>query len=98
KKIPVGFSPELETQIKKLKKILFQSLYQDKDIMRKMFAGKQAIIGLFNALMEEPKMLPLYFYNQLELRNKHRVVSDYIASLSDRYAMKLYNELYGREG
>jgi len=96
--IPVGFSPELETQVKKLKKILFQNLYQDKDIMRKMFAGKQAIIGLFNALMEEPKMLPLYFYNQLQLRNKHRVVSDYIASLSDRYAMKLYNELYGREG
>ena len=48
--------------------------------------------------MEEPKMLPPYFYNQLEVRNQHRVVSDYIASLSDRYAMKLYNELYGREG
>lgn len=96
--IPVGFSPELETQIKKLKKILFQNLYQDKDIMRKMFAGKQAIIGLFTALMEEPKMLPPYYYNQLVLRNQHRIVSDYIASLSDRYAMKLYNELYGREG
>ncbi len=96
--IPIGFSPELETQIKKLKKILFQKLYQHKDIVRKMFAGKQAIIGLFNALMEEPKMLPPYFYHQLTLRNQHRVVSDYIASLSDRYAMKLYNELYGREG
>ncbi|MDP3587354.1 MAG: deoxyguanosinetriphosphate triphosphohydrolase [Sulfuricurvum sp.] len=96
--IQIGFSAELETQIKKLKKILFQSLYQHKDIMRKMFAGKQAIIGLFNALMEEPKMLPPYYLNQLNLRNKHRVISDYIASLSDRYAMKLYNELYGREG
>ena len=96
--IQIGFSSELETQIKKLKKILFQSLYQHKDIMRKMFAGKQAIIGLFNALMEEPKMLPPYYLNQLSLRNKHRVISDYIASLSDRYAMKLYNELYGREG
>ncbi len=96
--IPVGFSPELETQIKKLKKILFQTMYQHKDIVRKMFSGKQAIIGLFNALMEEPKMLPPYFYNQLEVRNQHRIVSDYIASLSDRYAMKLYNELYGREG
>ena len=30
--------------------------------------------------------------------NRHRVISDYIASMSDRYAMKLYNELYGREG
>lgn len=96
--IPIGFSPELETQIKKLKKILFQELYQHKHIARKMFAGKQAIIGVFNALMEDPKMLPRYYIAQLNTRNKHRVVSDYIASMSDRYAMKLYNELYGREG
>lgn len=95
--IAIGFSPELETQIKKLKKVLFQKLYQHKDIMRKMFAGRQAIIGLFNALMEEPKMLPRYYVEQLEKRNKHRVIADYIASLSDRGAMKLYNELYGRE-
>jgi len=96
--IPIGFSAELETQIKKLKKILFQELYQHKHIARKMFAGKQAIIGLFNALMEDPKMLPRYYVDQLDKRNAHRVISDYIASMSDRYAMKLYNELYGREG
>ncbi|MDD5717381.1 MAG: deoxyguanosinetriphosphate triphosphohydrolase [Sulfuricurvum sp.] len=96
--VGIGFEPELETQIKKLKKILFQELYQHKQIVRKMFSGKQAIIGLFNALMEEPKMLPRYYLEQCERRNKHRVISDYIASMSDRYAMKLYNELYGREG
>jgi dGTPase len=95
-KIPVGFSPLLETQIKKLKKILYQELYQHKNIMRKMFAGQQAIIGLFDALMNEPKMLPPYYLKQLNLRNKHRVVADYIASMSDRGAMELYNELYGR--
>lgn len=96
--IPIGFTKELETQIKKLKKLLFQELYQHKHIVRKMFAGKQAIIGLYNALMEQPKMLPRYYLQQLDTRNKHRVISDYIASMSDRYAMKLYNELYGREG
>lgn len=96
--IAIGFEPELETKIKKLKKILYKELYQHKHIMRKMFAGKQAIIGLFNALMEEPKMLPRYYLEQCDRRNPHRVISDYIASMSDRYAMELYNELYGREG
>lgn len=94
--IPIGFDPILETQIKKLKKVLFQNLYHHKNIMRKMFAGRQAIKGLFEALMEEPKMLPPYYLKQLDLRNKHRVIADYIASMSDRYAMELYNELYGR--
>ena len=94
--LPVGFEPALETEIKKLKKLLFRGLYQHKQILRHMYAGKQAIRGLYAALTEEPGMLPDYFRTQLETRAKHRVVADYIASMSDRFAMKLYNELYGR--
>jgi dGTPase len=93
--IPIGFEPELETKIKKLKKILFQELYQHKEIVRKMYAGKKAVQGLFDALMDEPKMLPKYYASQLDSRSKHRVVADYIASMSDRYAMSLYNEVFG---
>ena len=94
--VPIGFDKELETQIKKLKKLLFQKLYQSKDITRKMYAGKQAIKGLYSALMEDENMLPNYYKELLHVRKKHRVVADYIASMSDRYAIKLYNELYGR--
>jgi dGTPase len=94
--LSIGFEKTLETEIKKLKKLLFKELYQHKQILRKMYAGKQAIIGLFNALMEEPKMLPPYYLQQLQTKNKHRVIADYIASMSDRHALGLYNELYGR--
>ncbi len=93
---PIGFEPSLETKIKKLKKILFSKMYQHKKIMVKMFAGKQAIKGLYNGLMEEDKMLPKYYYNQLQTRNKHRVIADYIASMSDRHALSFYNEMYGK--
>ena len=94
--IPIGFTKELETEIKKLKKLLFQKLYQHKQIVRRMYAGKQAIKGLYKAMMEEEKVLPPYFLQQVDKRNKHRVIADYIASLSDRYALSLHNELYGR--
>ncbi len=94
--LPVGFERDLERDIKQLKKILHQELYQHKNIVRKMFSGKQAIIGLYAALNDEPKLLPQYFYRQLASRHQHRVIADYIASMSDRYAMKLHNELYGR--
>jgi dGTPase len=93
--LPIGFHKELETEIKKLKKILFSELYQHKNIVRKMYSGKQAIIGLYGALKSEEKLLPKYFYQQLEVRKKHRVIADYIASMSDRYAMKLHHELHG---
>jgi dGTPase len=94
--LPIGFEKTLERDIKKLKKILFKELYQHKQIMRKMYAGKQAIKGLYRAMTEEEKILPAYYLNQIRERNKHRVIADYIASLSDRHALALYNELYGR--
>ena len=94
--MPIGFEKELETQIKKLKKILFERMYQHKNIVRKMYAGKQAIKGLYNGLMEEDKMLPEFYYLQLNKRKKHRVIADYIASMSDRYALNFYNEMYGK--
>ena len=95
--LQIGFAPELETKIKKLKKLLFNKLYQHKNIVTKMFAGKQAIKGLYSALMQEEKMLPQFYYKKLEKRAQHRVVADYIASMSDRYAISLYNEMYGKQ-
>jgi len=94
--LPIGFEPELETKVKKLKKILFNKLYQHKKIVTKMYAGTQAIKGLYSGLMEEEKMLPEFYYKQLGSRKKHRVVADYIASMSDRYAFSFYNEMYGK--
>lgn len=94
--LPIGYEKELETKIKKLKKILFIKMYQHKDIVRKMYAGSQAVKGLYEGLMEEPKMLPKFYYDQLHTRKKHRVIADYIASMSDRYALNFYNEMYGK--
>ena len=94
--IPIGFEAILETKIKKLKKILFVKMYQHQNIITKMYAGKQAIKGLYGGLMEEEKMLPKFYYEQLKQRNKHRVVADYIASMSDRHALSFYKEMYGK--
>ena len=94
--IPVGFDKTLETKIKKLKKILFVKMYQHNKIVRKMYAGRQAIKGLYKGLMDNEKMLSPFYYEQLQKRSKHRVVADYIASMSDRYALNFHNEMYGR--
>jgi len=94
--LPIGFESSLETKIKKLKKLLFEKLYQHKNIARRMYAGKQAVDGIYKGLMEQEKMLPKFYYEQLQKRAKHRVIADYIASMSDRYALSFYNEMYGR--
>jgi len=93
---PIGFDASLEKEIKQLKKLLFLKMYQHKTIVRKMYAGSQAVKGLYYGLMEEEKMLPSFYYKQLSKRSKHRVIADYIASMSDRYALEFYNEMYGK--
>ncbi len=94
-KLPVGFSKETATQLKILKKLLFNKLYTHEKISRKMYAGKQCIKGLYTAFTEDIDLLPPYQKALFEVRTKERVVADYIAAMTDRYAMKTYHEVYG---
>ena len=93
--LPVGFSKDTGRGLKELKKIMYQKLYRHEKIIRKMYAGKQCIQNLYKAFTEDEGLLPSYQKELLEARSKHRVVADYIASMTDRYAMKTYHELYG---
>ena len=94
-RLPLGFSSTIASELKVLKKLLFKKLYRHEKIARKMYAGKQCIIGLYNAFMEDENLLPEAQQELFEKRKKHRVVADYIAAMTDRYAMKTYHEIYG---
>ncbi|MDM5272584.1 deoxyguanosinetriphosphate triphosphohydrolase [Sulfurovum sp. zt1-1] len=93
--LPVGFSKEIGRGLKELKKVMYQKLYRHEKIIRKMYAGKQCIKGLYKAFTEDEGLLPSHQIELLELRPKQRVVADFIASMTDRYAMKTYHDLYG---
>jgi len=93
--LPVGFSSEISSELKRLKKILFKKLYRHEKIARKMYAGKQCIKGLYKAFSEDTDLLPSRQKELLEYRKQHRVIADYIASMTDRYAMKTYHDIYG---
>ena len=94
-KLPVGFSSQTATELKRLKKLLFNKLYTHEKIARKMHAGKQCIKGLYKAFREDDNLLPPYQKELLNVRKEKRVIADYIAAMTDRYAMKTYHEVYG---
>jgi len=94
-KLPVGFSKDTAIQLKKLKKLLLKKLYKHEKIARKMHAGKQCIKGLYIAFTEDKDLLPPHQKELFEIRTKERVIADYIAAMTDRYAMKTYHEMYG---
>ncbi|MCF6243614.1 MAG: deoxyguanosinetriphosphate triphosphohydrolase [Sulfurovum sp.] len=94
-KLPVGFSKATATQLKVLKKLLLKKLYKHEKIARKMYAGKQCIKGLYRAFREDNDLLPPHQKELIEVRKEERVIADYIAAMTDRYAMKTYHEIYG---
>ncbi len=93
--LPVGFSGETGRGLKLLKKRLFERLYRHEKIVKNMYAGKQCVRSLYRAYREDPDLLPFSQRELLNRRNPHRVIADMIASMTDRYAMKSYHEIYG---
>jgi len=94
-KLPVGFSQKTSTELKRLKKLLHQELYKHPKISMKMYAGKECIKGLYRAFRDDNDLLSKKEKNTLEIRNEPRVIADHIASMTDRYAIKTYQEIYG---
>jgi dGTPase len=93
--LEIGFEHELETAIKEVKKRLYQKLYRNEKIVKKMYSGSQCVKALYSAFKSDSYLLPNHQRDLLDIRSSHRVISDYIASMTDRYAMKNYHELYG---
>jgi dGTPase len=93
--LPLGFSKQSATELKKLKKLLMHKLYKHQKIARKMHAGKQCIKGLYAAFREDKDLLPPHQKALFDVRKEQRVIADYIAAMTDRHAVKTYHEIYG---
>ena len=93
--IPIRFDATLTTEIKRLKKLLYHKLYRHERIVSKMHAGKICIEKLYEAFTTDTNLLPTDYRQRLEKEKKERVIADFIAGMSDRYALQRYREIYG---
>ena len=93
--IPATFSKEIRFELKRLKSLLFKKLYRHEKIATKMYSGKECVKALYTAFNSDMDLLPESKKEMIKDENIKRVISDYIASMTDRYAMKIYHELYG---
>ena len=91
----IKYDDDIAKNLRDIKEILFKHLYRNEEIKRKMFFGKQCIRALFSDFMNDNDLLSTEAKERIKMGAKpHRVISDYIASMTDRYAIKLYKELH----
>jgi len=86
-------------EIELLKNFVFISQIEAPRLKVVAYKGKQIITTIFTALMEDPKILPNDFRKIIELKiySKQRVICDFIAGMTDRYAFEFYNSLISGE-
>jgi len=86
-----------ETQIalnRELKDFLYENMYHHFRIVRMQERAEHFIGELFSSYIKEPRQLPDDYHAKLEMEPLHRVVADYIASLTDRSALREYRTLF----
>lgn len=92
----IAFSPKIREEQQQLKQFLRRHLYQHYRVARMSGKAKRIIFDLFHAFMEDARLLPPQFQEKAG-RDKPRTISDYIAGMTDRYAIREHRRLFAVE-
>ena len=90
----VTFSVELAARNSELKRFLMQKLYTHYKVERMRVKSERFITLLFECYTENPTLLPESYQLKYGLYGEERVICDYIAGMTDRYAMDEYKRLF----
>jgi dGTPase len=95
-----AFSKSVEAELAGLRAFLHQNMYRHIKVNRARSQAKQIVKSLFELFFSEPETLPSEWRERYEGKDQAglaRVVCDYIAGMTDRYAMREYRRLFGVE-
>ena len=87
----IGFSELIARQNAELKKFLREKLYRHPTVYQWNLKAQDIVRGLFAALMEQPTQMSDEFATRME--DRPRAVADYIAGMTDRYAIAEFQRL-----
>jgi dGTPase len=90
----IKFSKELEIKNRELKDFLNQNLYQYYKVIKMQEKSKRIIEALFSIYIRETNQLPPQFRKTIPEFGKERVICDYIAGMTDRFAQYEYERLF----
>ncbi len=90
----IGYSEEMQRRNRELKDFLYKNLYRHFRVVRMQVKAERIISDLFNSYRSEPLMLPDSVQNYIEKRGLERTICDYIAGMTDRYAIEEYQKLF----
>lgn len=90
----VMFSSEAAARNRELKRFLYKNLYRHYKVERMRIKAERFLTMLFENYLQNPTLLPSSYQDKYERYGRERVVCDYIAGMTDRYALDEYKRLF----
>ena len=90
----IGFSEDMTRRNRELKDFLYANLYRHHRVVRMAVKAERILTELFKAYCNDPEMLPDQFRTLIEKRGLERTVCDYLAGMTDRYAIEEHDKLF----
>ncbi len=92
----ISFSDKIFKEANELKRFLFENLYKHYQVNRRDIKAKRIIDQLFSVFLDDAMLLPPeYRIKNSDKKEQAQFVADYIAGMTDRYAMREYQRLFG---
>ena len=90
----IGYGEEMQRRNRELKDFLYKNLYRHFRVVRMQVKAERIISELFNTYRAEPLILPNSVQSYIDKRGHERTICDYIAGMTDRYAIEEYQKLF----
>jgi dGTPase len=90
----IGFSEDMQRRNRQMKDFLYANMYRHHRVVRMAVKAERIITDLFNGYQSESSMLPQHVQDMIESRGLERTICDYIAGMTDRFALQEHHKLF----
>jgi dGTPase len=90
-----GFSASLADEERRLKRFLYERLYNAPELIPIRIEAQRVVSNLFAAYCDDPSLLPDNWRSEGDETQRLRTIGDFIAGMTDRFAVARHEELVG---
>jgi dGTPase len=90
----ITFSEDMYRRNRQLKDFLYSNLYRHHRVVRMAVKAERILDNLFDAYQAEPEMLPEHIQAAVGERGLERTICDYLAGMTDRFAVDEHHKLF----
>jgi dGTPase len=90
----IRMSPEVQAATDRLREFLFERVYVGSEAKKEEAKARHVVQKLYFHFLENPEEMPADYYQRALAGGAARAVCDYIAGMTDRFAIRVYEKYF----